>query len=183
MSKDLRKALYNEYLSLERDYSAKLEKYISKLDKILSTSEYKSNITILALKNNALEKLKNLPSYKNEVNILFFGNMTKRQREIIDLITSGYSVRQVANELKISKRTVETHLNNVLSCLNEDPHLKQLLNEFGIKTLKEPIAILNKIQKISIDFNNPALFELLISRFSNLIKRDYGFDLGINLDL
>ena len=109
--------------------------------------------------------------------------MTKRQREIIDLITSGYSVRQAANELKISKRTVETHLNNVLSCLNEDPHLKQLLNEFGIKTLKEPIAILNKIQKISIDFNNPALFELFISRFSNLIKRDYGFDLGINLDL
>jgi len=39
--------------------------------------------------------------------------LTKKQREILNLIFNEYSNRQIADSLKISVRTVETHRKNI----------------------------------------------------------------------
>ena len=41
--------------------------------------------------------------------------LTKREKDIIKLICQEYSYKDIANRLSISKRTVETHKNNILA--------------------------------------------------------------------
>jgi DNA-binding NarL/FixJ family response regulator len=40
--------------------------------------------------------------------------LTRREREIADLISQGFSNRQVAERLVVSERTVDTHVQNLL---------------------------------------------------------------------
>ena len=40
--------------------------------------------------------------------------LTEREREVMRLIARGYSYREVAGELFISVKTVETHMSSVL---------------------------------------------------------------------
>jgi DNA-binding NarL/FixJ family response regulator len=41
------------------------------------------------------------------------GNLTAREQEVALLVASGRTNRQIANRLRVSERTVETHLGNV----------------------------------------------------------------------
>jgi DNA-binding CsgD family transcriptional regulator len=43
-----------------------------------------------------------------------FGGLTEREREIVAFIAQGRSNREIAEELIVTKRTVETHINNIL---------------------------------------------------------------------
>ena len=43
--------------------------------------------------------------------------LTKRQREILELIARGYSTRQIAQELTLSHKTVETHRTQLMQRL------------------------------------------------------------------
>jgi DNA-binding NarL/FixJ family response regulator len=48
-----------------------------------------------------------------------FGGLTRREREVTILIAQGKSNQEIANALIVSKRTVETHISNLmvkLSC-------------------------------------------------------------------
>lgn len=47
-------------------------------------------------------------------------NLTPRERDVVRLITRGLSNRQIAEELFIGERTVETHVGNILRKLNLD---------------------------------------------------------------
>ena len=44
--------------------------------------------------------------------------LTQRQREILQLLTEGYSAKEIARMLNISPRTVEFHKYNLMSKLN-----------------------------------------------------------------
>jgi DNA-binding NarL/FixJ family response regulator len=46
------------------------------------------------------------------------GGLTEREREVVALIAQGKSNREIAEALVVTKRTVETHVNNILSKLN-----------------------------------------------------------------
>jgi predicted ATPase/DNA-binding CsgD family transcriptional regulator/TolA-binding protein len=46
-----------------------------------------------------------------------FGGLTRREREVAALVTQGKSNRQIAAELVVSERTVEGHINKILSKL------------------------------------------------------------------
>ncbi len=47
-----------------------------------------------------------------------FGGLTEREREVVTLIAQGKSNREIADALVVAKRTVETHINNILYKLN-----------------------------------------------------------------
>ncbi|MDE3091569.1 MAG: hypothetical protein KGJ80_19540 [Chloroflexota bacterium] len=46
-----------------------------------------------------------------------FGGLTEREREVAALVTQGNSNREIANILVLSQRTVEVHINNIMSKL------------------------------------------------------------------
>jgi DNA-binding NarL/FixJ family response regulator len=47
-----------------------------------------------------------------------FGGLTEREREVVTLIAQGRSNREIADALVVTKRTIETHINNILYKLN-----------------------------------------------------------------
>ena len=47
-----------------------------------------------------------------------WGGLTEREREIAALVTRGRSNREIASELVLSDRTVETHIGNILGKLS-----------------------------------------------------------------
>ncbi len=47
-----------------------------------------------------------------------FGGLTEREREVVTLIAQGKSNREIADALVVTKRTIETHMNNILYKLN-----------------------------------------------------------------
>lgn len=48
---------------------------------------------------------------------------TPRERDVLRLFLLGYTAQQIANELIIGKRTVETHLGIIREKLFLDPHV------------------------------------------------------------
>lgn len=46
-----------------------------------------------------------------------FSNLTRREREVLQLIAGGYNTKQIADELRISPKTVETHRVNLMKKL------------------------------------------------------------------
>lgn len=47
-----------------------------------------------------------------------FGGLTEREREVVRLVAQGKSNREIADALVVTKRTIETHINNILYKLN-----------------------------------------------------------------
>lgn len=44
--------------------------------------------------------------------------LTAREKEVLQLIATGYSNREIATELYITERTVKNHVNSILRSLN-----------------------------------------------------------------
>jgi len=53
--------------------------------------------------------------------------LTRRERDIVNLLADGATNKQVAEELDISERTVKGHLSNVFSKLGVSDRLKLVL--------------------------------------------------------
>lgn len=70
---------------------------------------------------NYRESLK-IKKYKMSLNaanpIILNSNITTRESEIIELLYEGYTNNKIADELYISKRTVDRHVYNVYKKLN-----------------------------------------------------------------
>jgi ATP/maltotriose-dependent transcriptional regulator MalT len=54
-------------------------------------------------------------------------DLTRREREILDLISDGLSNRQIADQLFISLHTVKTHLQNIFCKINVKQRLQAAL--------------------------------------------------------
>ncbi|MDD9302987.1 MAG: response regulator transcription factor [Desulfobacter sp.] len=54
-------------------------------------------------------------------------DLTRREKEILDLISSGFSNQKIADELFISPHTVKTHLQNIFGKINVKQRLQAAL--------------------------------------------------------
>lgn len=58
------------------------------------------------------------PVSPNRIAREVFGGLTEREREVVRLVAQGKSNREIADALVVTKRTIETHINNILYKLN-----------------------------------------------------------------
>ena len=58
------------------------------------------------------------PLSANRVAKEVFGGLTAREREVVRLVAQGKSNREIADALVVTKRTIETHINNIQYKLN-----------------------------------------------------------------
>lgn len=56
--------------------------------------------------------------------------LTKREKEILLLITKGKSNQEIADELFITLKTVKTHVSNILSKLNVQDRTQAVIYAF-----------------------------------------------------
>ncbi|MBK7361774.1 MAG: helix-turn-helix transcriptional regulator [Micavibrio sp.] len=68
------------------------------------------------------------------------GSLTDRQKQIADLYADGKSAREIASELRISSRTVETHILNVYRTLgiNKNVGLIRLMHGLSARATDSP---------------------------------------------
>ena len=66
------------------------------------------------------------------------GQLTKREREVLELIAEGKAVREIATKLFISPKTVETHRKHIMDKLSLNSSVE--LTKYAIK---EGIVVLN----------------------------------------
>jgi DNA-binding NarL/FixJ family response regulator len=69
---------------------------------------------------------------------LLFPELTEREREILDLIASGYNNTEIAERLVLSGKTVRNHVSNVLSKLQVSDRAHAIIRarEAGLGTIK-----------------------------------------------
>ncbi len=65
--------------------------------------------------------------YVSEENAQDVSGLTQREVEILDLIATGFSNQQIADELFISPHTVKTHLHNIFKKINVKRRLQAAL--------------------------------------------------------
>ena len=65
------------------------------------------------------------------------GVLTKREKEVFDLLVRNYSTKEIAKELQISEKTVRNHISNVMQKL-------------GVKGRASAVVELLKLGEISI---------------------------------
>ena len=58
------------------------------------------------------------PASANRTAKQAFGGLTEREREVVRLVALGKSNREIADALVVTKRTIETHINNIQYKLN-----------------------------------------------------------------
>ncbi len=63
--------------------------------------------------NDYLNRIRGVESLNKGQSIL-----TKREKEIFDLLVHNLTTREIANELSISEKTVRNHISNVILKLN-----------------------------------------------------------------
>ena len=64
------------------------------------------------------------------------GILTKREREVFELLIVNYSTKEIADKLKISEKTVRNHISNVMQKL-------------GVKGRSSAVVELLKLNEIS----------------------------------
>jgi len=93
--------------------NSKKEEFVKAIETVTSGNKYYStNISELLISNIITQNTAQEESNKNEV------PLTKREIEIIRKIALELSNSEIANELHISLRTVETHRRNIMQKLN-----------------------------------------------------------------
>lgn len=63
--------------------------------------------------------------------------LTKREREVFELLVKNKTTREIANELKISEKTVRNHISNVMQKL-------------GVKGRASAVVELLKLKEITL---------------------------------
>ena len=67
--------------------------------------------------------------------------LTKREKEVFDLLISNMTTEQIAYDLKISEKTVRNHISNVMQKL-------------GVKGRASAVVELLRLKEISLDIKN-----------------------------
>ncbi|MEP0263989.1 response regulator transcription factor [Dokdonia sp.] len=90
------------------------EDIINAIDEVSNGYEYYCKETIKLI----ISEIRGVKEYKNEI------NLTNRESQILKLIGKGFKSNDIANQLKISKYTVETYKRNIV-------------DKVGLKSAKE----------------------------------------------
>lgn len=61
--------------------------------------------------------------------------LTKREREIFDLLVQNKSTKDIANELNISEKTVRNHISNVMQKLSVKGRAQAVVELIKLKEL------------------------------------------------
>jgi len=69
-----------------------------------------------------------------------FQLLTRRESEIVDLVVSGLMTKQIATELQIGDRTVETHRRNLMRKLNANSVAELVSLRLEHRALRDEIA-------------------------------------------
>jgi DNA-binding NarL/FixJ family response regulator len=82
------------------------------------------------------EKMKEIPFDLAKPSGRQFGQLTPRQREVLQLVAEGKSMKEIAQILEISVRTVEFHKNGIMQELHcrSTAELTRYAIEHGITT-------------------------------------------------
>ena len=114
---------YDEYMYIDSVLKAGAKGFVLKnigpeellkaIETIISGKNYYSSdvaIKLLSFENNEGKDIR----YKNEK----ITGLSKREIEVLKLIADGFTNEEIANKLFISKRTVDTHRQNLLNKLS-----------------------------------------------------------------
>lgn len=61
--------------------------------------------------------------------------LTKREKEIFSLLTLNQSTKQIADELRISEKTVRNHISNVIQKLGVESRIQAVLELIKMKEI------------------------------------------------
>jgi len=111
---------YNEYMYIERMMRIGAKGFVLKnigpeeliraIESIISGKDYYSSEIAL--------KLLNFDNYSDNSHSQELNKLSKREIEILKLIADEYTNGQIAEKLSLSKRTIDTHRQNLLTKLN-----------------------------------------------------------------
>src|SRR6185437_3024737 len=108
---------YNEEHLIEKSKSYGANGYLLK-----NTNKEELTETICAIHNGEsffpLKQQGNQNAFSNTDPFLVQFNLTKREKELLQLIKKGHTNTQIANDLHLSIYTVETHRKNIMQKLN-----------------------------------------------------------------
>lgn len=119
-SKILALSSYNEYMYIERMMKIGAKGFVLKnigpeeliraIESIISGKDYYSSEIAL--------KLLNFDNYVEHATSKELNKLSKREIEILKLIADEYTNGQIAEKLSLSKKTIDSHRQNLLSKLN-----------------------------------------------------------------
>jgi len=78
---------------------------------------------------------------KNKELLSLYSSLTERELEVSACIAQGMASKQIANELCLSPRTVETHRANIMKKMNSTNAFELLTKLIYITNLKRPVAV------------------------------------------
>ncbi len=113
---------------------ASKEEFIKALNKVASGGKYFTGDISAIIMNNFVNGNTNVAVAPKPVPKVDPFNLTKREKQILDLVLELKNNKDIAEELKISKRTAEVHRFNLMKKL-EVSNLKELTDkakEFGL---------------------------------------------------
>ncbi|WP_041138692.1 helix-turn-helix domain-containing protein [Beduini massiliensis] len=64
------------------------------------------------------------------------GILTKREKEIFELLINHYTTRDIAKKLEISEKTVRNHISNVIQKLGVTSRIQAVLELIKLNELK-----------------------------------------------
>lgn len=99
----------NGYLLKDFDKS----ELFAAIDKVMNHEVYTSKTVSTILATNYINQ-----EFSNKQNSIVNFEVTKREKEIIELISAGYSNKEIAEKINLSTSTVDVHRYNILKKLN-----------------------------------------------------------------
>lgn len=108
----------------------KKNELFSAIDKIMKGEIFISRSVSQILANNFINK-----EYSSKSSGLFRVDVTKREKEIIELISLGNSNKEIAEKLLVSVSTVDAHRYNILKKLDSKNTAEMIMKAIKLKIL------------------------------------------------
>lgn len=108
----------------------KKNELFSAIEKIMKGEIFIGRSVSQILANNFINK-----EYSSKSNGLFRVDVTKREKEIIELISLGHSNKEIAEKLLVSVSTVDAHRYNILKKLDSKNTAEMIMKAIKLKIL------------------------------------------------
>ncbi len=96
--------------------------------------------------------------------------LTKREREVLELIAFGLSNKEIAQRLSLGKRTVETHIDHILGKLNAPTRTRAVVEAGRVGLLETPAAGDAAVTREAHPNNLPYSLTPLLGREQDLVE-------------